>query len=70
MDFRENMEDLMMDWDLVYIKPMKGKYTWSNRIIGSCHIATRLDHFLIQSDLLLSNNIITYKIIPLIISNP
>jgi len=27
---RENMEDHMMDWDLVDVKLVKGKYTWLN----------------------------------------
>jgi exonuclease III len=67
--YKKNMEDLMMDWDLVDVKPMKGKYTWLNRRIGPNHITARLDYFLIQSDLLLRNYIITSMIIPSIVSD-
>ena len=45
--FREKMEDHVMDWDLVDVKLMKGKYTWLNIRIRLGHIATILDHFLI-----------------------
>ena len=45
--FREKMEYLMMDWDLVDVKLVKGKYTWLNIRIRLGHIATILDHFLI-----------------------
>ena len=30
--FREKVEDLILDWDLVYIKPKKGKYTTNTRL--------------------------------------
>jgi hypothetical protein len=61
--FREKIEHLMMVCDLVYIKPAKGKYTWTNRRINSSHNVARLYRFIIQSDLLLSNNIINSRII-------
>jgi len=50
---REWVEDIMQDWDMLDIKPLKGKYTWSNKRIGPGHIAARLDRFLIQSSYLL-----------------
>jgi hypothetical protein len=43
----------MQDWDLLDIKPISGKYTWTNKRIGPGHIAARLDRFLIQSSFLL-----------------
>lgn len=50
---RQWVEDLLQDWDMIDIKPSSGKYTWSNRRLGSGHIATRLDRFLAQSTFLL-----------------
>jgi hypothetical protein len=29
--YREKMEELIVEWDLIDIKPIKGKYTWTNR---------------------------------------
>eukprot|EP00253_Pinus_taeda_P009526 PITA_09526 len=37
---REWVEDVMQDWDLLDIKPLKGKHTWSNKRVGPGHIAT------------------------------
>jgi len=28
---REHMENLITEWDLFYVKPLKGKYTWTNK---------------------------------------
>lgn len=50
---REWAEDLIQDWDLLEIKPIFGKYTWTNKRIGPGHIAARLKRFLIQSSFLL-----------------
>jgi hypothetical protein len=50
---REWVEDIMSDWDLEDVKPTKGKYTWSNKRVGSGHIVARLDRFLVQSSFLL-----------------
>ena len=33
------VEDLIQQWDLVDIKPNRGRYTWSNNRIGPHHIA-------------------------------
>lgn len=46
------MEDLMNDWDLLDVKPNRGKYTLTNKRVGVNHIAARLDHFLVSTDLL------------------
>ena len=50
---REWVEDLMQDWDLLYIKSVTGKFTWSNKRVGPRHIAERLDRFFVQSSFLL-----------------
>jgi hypothetical protein len=42
----------MNDWDLVDIKHSKGKFTWFNKRIGPVHITTKLDFFLVHSDIL------------------
>ena len=61
--FGENLEDLMEDLDLLDPMPKNWKYTWNNKRTGPCHIAARLDRFLvstflIQKDLLPSSYII------------
>eukprot|EP00253_Pinus_taeda_P028428 PITA_28428 len=43
----------MQNWDVIDIKPVISKYTWSNKRIGPKHIAARLDRFLVQSSFLL-----------------
>jgi ribonuclease HI/exonuclease III len=49
---REWVEDIAAAWDLLDIKPTKGRYTWTNKRIGPGHIAARLDRFLVQSSFL------------------
>jgi hypothetical protein len=46
------MEDFMSTFDLVDLKPNKGRFTWSNNILGPGHIAAHLDHFLLSGNLL------------------
>jgi hypothetical protein len=43
---REWVEDLISTWDLMDIKPSRGRYTWTNKRVGPGHIAARLDRFL------------------------
>jgi exonuclease III len=62
--FKESMEDLIADWELVDIKPKIWKYTWTNKRLGPIHITTRLDCFLINNNLLLRNQLISSNIIP------
>jgi hypothetical protein len=57
------MEDLISLWDLMYIKPRNGRYTWTNKIIIPSHSAARLDQFLIKSTFLESIAIFSSKII-------
>jgi len=75
---REWVEDLIHDWDLLDIKPCRGKYTLSNKRVGPKHIAVRLDRFRLQSSYLLlgidmkmkilSNSTSDYKPIMLVLS--
>lgn len=49
---REWAKELLQDWDLLDIKPVSGKYTWSNKRIGPGHITASLDRFFVQSSFL------------------
>jgi len=49
---REWVEDLISAWDLMDTKLTRGHYTWTNRRVGSGHIAAHLDRFLVQSSFL------------------
>jgi len=50
--FREKMDDLILDSDLFDVPPSKGLYTWNSRRAGLGHIAARLDRFLISNSFL------------------
>ena len=60
---REWVEELIQDWDMLDVKPPKGKYTWTNRRSGPGYIARRLDRFLIQSFFLLLFLDVSYVIL-------
>ena len=66
---RETIDEIILDWDLMDIKPSSGKYTWNNRRIGPGHIATRLDRFLIQDSFLLLGLNLSSKILPFRVSD-
>jgi len=51
--YRERMENLITQWDVLDFKTSKGKYTWTNRRLGPHHIASRLDRFLVQTNFLI-----------------
>ena len=40
---REIVDETILEWDLMDVKPTSRKYTWNNRRIGLGHIAARLD---------------------------
>jgi len=40
------VEELLLHWDLLEFKPMKGLYTWTNNRVGADHISAHLDQFL------------------------
>ena len=58
------VEDIILTWDLIDIKPSTRKYTWTNRRFGPRHIAAKLDQFLVQDNFLLLGLIISSKILP------
>ena len=62
--FREILEGLMEEWDLLDIKLQKGRYTWTNMRLGPGHTIARLDRFLIHSNFLSSNSSIKSYILP------
>jgi len=53
--FRENLEDLIRDWDLMDVNLIKGRFTCSNKIMVFFRITTRLDCFLVHRNLLLQH---------------
>jgi len=61
---REEVEDLISEWDLQYINPIKVKLIWTNKRSNLSHIVACLDLFLIHSDLLLLPLDISFCIIP------
>eukprot|EP00253_Pinus_taeda_P017272 PITA_17272 len=66
---REWAEDLLQDWDLIDIKPVSGKFTWSNKRLGPGHIAARLDRFFVHSFFLLLGLDASMHILPCSTSN-
>jgi hypothetical protein len=38
--FREKLEEIIVDQDLLDIKPIKGKYTWTNKRSSPSHITS------------------------------
>ena len=61
---REWVQDIILNQDLMDIKPPSGKFTWSNKRLGPGHIAARLHRFLIHSDFLTSGLLASSKILP------
>eukprot|EP00253_Pinus_taeda_P017122 PITA_17122 len=67
--FIDTVGNLILRWDLVDFKPMKGKYTWTNNRTGENHISARLDRFLMRSSLMMDNRIVFTKILPKLTSD-
>ena len=63
------VENLIITWELIEFKPKKGIYTWTNNRIGASNISARLDRFLVQSSLLLDKKMISSSILPKITSD-
>ena len=61
---REWVEDIMLGWDLIDIKPVKGKFTWSNKRVGLGHVAAWLDRFLVHSSFLSLGLLASSKVLP------
>ena len=62
--FREWIEDIILGWDLIDIKPSMGIFTWTNKRLGPGHIAARLDRFLVHSSFLSLGLHASSKILP------
>ena len=54
----------MLEWDLMDIKPLSGKFTWNNKRTRPGHIAARIDRFLVQDSFLLLGLNLSSKILP------
>jgi len=52
---REKMEELIVYWDLLDIKPIKGRYTWTKKRSELGHIATILDIILVHRNFLMQD---------------
>ena len=61
---RETVDEIILEWDIMDVKPSTGKYTWNNKRIGPGHIAARLDRFLVQDTFLLLGLNSSSKILP------
>ena len=61
---REQVDDLILDWDIYDVIPSKGNFTWTNKSLGPGHISARIDIFLIQDSFLLLGFNTSSKIIP------
>jgi endonuclease/exonuclease/phosphatase family metal-dependent hydrolase len=60
----EWVEDIILEWDLDDIKPLGGKFTWSNKRTRPGNIVSRLDRILVQNTfLILALNVVS-KILP------
>lgn len=62
--FRNQMENIMQNGDLIDIIPKNRKYTWSNRRLGSSNIMERLDRFLVNVSLLSLFLVVNSSILP------
>ena len=63
------VENLILQWDLVDFKPVKGEYTWTNNRTGENHISARLDRFLTSSSIMMDKIIAFTKILPKLTSD-
>jgi hypothetical protein len=66
---REWVEDIFLYWDLEDIKPLREKFTWSNKWLGLGHIVAHLHRFLIQSSFLTFDLLASSKILPNFVSD-
>ena len=63
---REIVDETILEWDLMDVKPSIGKYSWNNKRIGPGHIVARLDRFLVQDTFLLLGLNLSSKILPFV----
>lgn len=57
------VEDIIQQWDLLNLKPKKGRYTWTKIRTRAAHILARLNRFLVQSTLLMDKRIVSMRIL-------
>jgi len=62
------MEDLISYWEMIGIYLGKGLFTRLKKRTSLAHNVAHLDHFLVQSDLLLSNHSLPSNIFPWVAS--
>ena len=61
---REQVDDIISEWDLSDVISTKGQFTWTNKRLDPGHIAARLDRFLVQDSFLILGLNTTSKILP------
>ena len=64
---QDSVESLIQANDILDFKPKKGRFTWSNNILGATNISAHIDRFLVQSSLMEGKFIISTKILPKLI---
>jgi len=67
--FCDNLQELIMEWDLLDIPPQWGKFTLTNICVDPGHIAARMDCFLVHNSFLHHNAAIKSYILPSLISD-
>ena len=65
----DTVEELILDWELMDLKPKVGHYTWSNHRAGAANISARLDRFLVHCSPIDGKTIISSKILLKLLSN-
>ena len=63
------VDNFILKWELIDFKPKRGNFTWSNNRLGEANISARLDHFLVQSSLLVDKTVISSSFLPKITSD-
>ena len=61
---REQVDEIILEWDLSDVIPTKGEFTWTNKRLGPGYIAVILDRVLIQDSFLILGLKSTSKILP------
>lgn len=59
----DEVEEPFQRLDLLDLNPIRGIYTWSNNRVGTDHISTQLDIFMVQSSIMMNKKIIITKIL-------
>eukprot|EP00253_Pinus_taeda_P017174 PITA_17174 len=67
--FRNQLETIMQNGDLIDIIPKNRKYSWSNHRLGSNNIMERLDQFLVNISFLSTYSVVNATILPFAVSD-